>query len=384
MKKMLGIAMLVTLAAPSFVLAEGKNDAKFIKAAAGKGIPGTYIVVFNDEVRAADAADSLAASVGGQVKDRWTVVNGVSVKGISEEAAKAMANDSRVAYVEEEQIYTTQATQSGATWGIDRIDQRNRPLSGTYTYNYNGTGVHAYIIDTGIRTSHTLFGGRAIWKANYADTNNSDCQGHGTHVAGTVGSSTYGVAKNVALYAVKVLDCSGNGTTTGVINGVNWVTNNRVNPAVANMSLGGGKSSTLDSAVNNSVNSGVFYAVAAGNNNKANACNYSPAGASGAYTVGSTTSGDVLSSFSNVGSCVKILAPGSSITSTWHTSTTATNTISGTSMASPHVAGVAALYLDQVSMSVATIKSTLTNNATNNVVSSVPTGTVNKLLYSIN
>lgn len=377
MKKMLAAALVLALAVPA-------TAAEFVKAPAGKAVPGSYIVVFKDEVRAAAAADQLAAAAGGQVTSRWTVINGVAMQGLTEERALEIAKDPRVLRVSEDGIMQASATQSGATWGIDRIDQRNLPLSGTYTYNFDGTGVHAYIIDTGIRVAHSNFGGRAVWNVNYAGGKNDDCNGHGTHVAGTVGSATYGVAKNVALHAVKVLNCQGSGTYAGVINGINWVTNNRINPAVANMSLGGPESVDVDNAVNASVNSGVFYAVAAGNDNKSNACNFSPAGASQAYTVGSTTSTDAMSSFSNVGSCVAIFAPGSSITSTWHSNNTATNTISGTSMASPHVAGVAALLLDQSNLSVSQVKSTLTANATSGAISGIPSGTVNLLLYSIN
>ena len=379
MKRALITALILALIVPIVASANGK----FLKAASDKAIPGSYIVIFKDGVAAGPTARALATEHGANVAARWTVINGVAMQGLSEERALRIADDSRVALVEQDQVFTTNATQSGATWGIDRIDQRNLPLSGTYTYNYDGTGVHAYIVDTGIYTAHSDFGGRAVWDASYANGPSKDCNGHGTHVAGTIGSATYGVAKNVTLHAVKVLNCAGSGSTTGVVNGINYVTNNRINPAVANMSLGGGKSSALDNAVNSSVNSGVFYAVAAGNDSGTDACTKSPAGAAQAYTVGSTTSSDSMSSFSNVGSCVNIFAPGSSITSTWN-SAGATNTISGTSMASPHVAGAAALLLDQSSLSVSQIKTTLTNNATSNVLSGIPGGTVNKLLYSIN
>jgi subtilisin family serine protease len=211
----------------------------------------------------------------------------------------------------------------------------------------------------------------------------NDCNGHGTHVAGTVGGSTYGVAKNVTLYAVRVLGCNGSGSNSGVIAGVNWVTSNRVLPAVANMSLGGGASSALDTAVNNSINAGVTYAIAAGNSN-ANACSYSPARVAAAITVGSTTNTDARSSFSNFGTCLDLFAPGSGITSAWHTNDTATNTISGTSMATPHVAGVAALYLQtNPGASAATVRNALVGNATSGKVTGPGSGSPNLLLYSI-
>jgi subtilisin family serine protease len=275
-------------------------------------------------------------------------------------------------------------TQNNATWGLDRIDQRNLPLSGTYTYDVSGSGVRAYIIDTGIHYSHNEFGGRASFGYDALGGDGSDCNGHGTHVAGTVGGTVYGVAKNVALYAVRVLNCSGSGTTSGVIAGVDWVRNNAIKPAVANMSLGGGASTSLDNAVSNAIASGVTFAVAAGNSS-ANACNYSPARVASALTVGSTTSSDSRSSFSNFGSCLDLFAPGSSITSAWRTSNTATNTISGTSMASPHVAGVAALYLSisgNSGASPSTVASAIINNATTGVVGNAGSGSPNRLLHS--
>lgn len=236
--------------------------------------------------------------------------------------------------------------QGGATWGLDRIDQRDLPLNSNYHYDYDGSGVTAFVIDTGVRNTHNEFGGRASSGYDFIDNDNdsSDCNGHGTHVAGTIGGSTYGVAKNVNIVGVRVLNCSGSGTNSGVISGINWVKNNAQGPSVANMSLGGGASQALDDAVNAAVAAGISFVVAAGNDNS-NACNYSPARAANAVTVGSTTSTDSRSSFSNYGTCLDIYAPGSSITSAWYNSNSATNTISGTSMASPHVAGVAALYL---------------------------------------
>ena len=358
-----------------------------------KAIPNNYIVVLDNVAagepgqfsQAEQVTDVLVAAYGGKVKARWKhALNGYSAE-MTEDEALALSEDPRVQFVEEDQEYTIDTTQSGATWGLDRIDQRNRPLSGTYTYNWTGSGVRAYVIDTGIRTTHTQFGGRAAVSADFVGDgrNGQDCNGHGTHVAGTIGGSTYGVAKSVSLRAVRVLNCQGSGTTSGVISGVNWVASNRVLPAVANMSLGGGASSALDSAVNSAINAGVVFAVAAGNETQ-DACNVSPARTAAAITVGATTSSDARASYSNFGTCVDIFAPGSSITSSWATSDTATNTISGTSMATPHVAGVAALYLQgHTTASNATVRNALVGGATTNVLTGVGTGSPNRLLYSL-
>jgi hypothetical protein len=292
-----------------------------------------------------------------------------------------------VDFVEEDGEVTASATQTGATWGLDRIDQRDLPLNSTYNYFATGTGVKAYIIDTGIRATHTQIAGRVISGFTAINDGNgtNDCNGHGTHVSGTVGGTTYGVAKNVTLVAVRVLDCGGSGTNSGVIAGVDWVTSNHSagQPAVANMSLGGGASSALDTAVNNSINDGVTYAIAAGNSNT-DACTTSPARVANALTVGSTTSSDDRSSFSNFGTCLDIFAPGSSITSSWNTSDTATNTISGTSMATPHVTGVAALFLEgNPGASPATVRSAIINSSTLNHVTGAGSGSPNRLLYSL-
>src|SRR5215203_3296140 len=304
-----------------------------------------------------------------------------------EAQAAKLANDPRVAFVEEDGVVSLVATQTGATWGIDRIDQRDLPLNGTYTFNATGSGVKAYIIDTGIRATHTEFAGRVIsgFTAISDGLGTSDGNGHGTHVSGTVGGSTFGVAKNVTLIAVRVLDSSGNGTNSGVIAGVDFVTSNHQagQPAVANMSLGGGASSALDTAVTNAVNDGVTFAVAAGNENQ-NACNVSPSPAPSEITVGSTTTTDARSSFSNFGTCVDVFAPGSNITSAWRTSDTATNTISGTSMASPHVAGVAALFLEtNPTASPATVTAAIINGSTLNKVTGAGSGSPNRLLFSL-
>ena len=276
------------------------------------------------------------------------------------------------------------ATQPNATWGLDRIDQTALPLNSAYTYTRTGAGVNAYIIDTGIRATHTDFGGRVSggYTAVTDGRGTDDCYGHGTHVAGTVGSATYGVAKSVHLVPVRVLGCDGSGTTSAVIAGIDWVTAHRVQPAVANMSLGGGNSTALDDAVKRSIAAGVSYAVAAGNSSWP-ACLSSPADVPAAITVGATQKNDQTASFSNWGSCIDLFAPGVNITSDWNTSDTATNTISGTSMATPHVTGVAALYLEgHPTATPAQVSAALVNGATTNALSWVLWGSPNKLLCS--
>jgi subtilisin family serine protease len=354
-------------------------------------IENQYIVVLDDAVVgekgdysiAPYIASEMAANYKGKIKHVYKhAINGFAVE-MSEVEAEALSLDFRVKFVEEDGVVTADATQTNPPWGLDRIDQRNRPLNGTYVYNWTGSGVRAYIIDTGIRTAHTQFGGRASNVFDAFGGNGQDCNGHGTHVAGTVGGSTYGVAKSSLLRGVRVLNCSGSGSTSGVIAGVDWVRQNHIAPAVANMSLGGGASTALDNAVNNLHNAGVTIAVAAGNSN-ANACNSSPARAVNAITVGATTSTDARSSFSNFGTCLDLFAPGSSILSAWFTSNTATATLSGTSMASPHVAGVAALYKQaNPSASSTTIRNAIVNNATTGVVTNAGTGSPNRLLYSL-
>lgn len=356
-----------------------------------KAIPEQFIVVFDETVTGPEGEFSMSPQVaeqmiltyGGSIRHVYKhALNGYAVK-MPKDVAEAMSNDPRVLFVEEDGVMEASAVQTSAPWGLDRIDQRDRPLSGTYTFNWTGSGVRAYVIDTGIRTDHTQFGGRAAASFDAFGGNGQDCNGHGTHVAGTIGGSTYGVAKSVLLRGVRVLNCSGSGSTSGVIAGVDWVRQNHVAPAVANMSLGGPASSSLDTAINNLHNSGVTIVVAAGNENQ-NACNVSPARAANAVTTGSTTSTDARSSFSNWGTCVDIFAPGSSIRSAWYTSTTATATLSGTSMASPHVAGVAALYKQaNPSASPTTIRNAIVNGSTTNRLTGIGTGSPNRLLYSL-
>jgi subtilisin family serine protease len=348
-------------------------------AGTAQAIPGDYIVVLKATTAAARPA-ALSRSYGGRVVRSFGVINGFQAR-MSESAARRLAADPGVAYVEQDQRVSLLATQTGATWGLDRIDQRNRPLNGTYTYSTTAGNVTAYVIDTGIRYTHNDFGGRASFGYDAVGSGGVDCNGHGTHVAGTIGGATYGVAKAVRLVGVRVLDCSGSGTTAGVIAGVNWVTQHAVKPAVANMSLGGGASTSLDNAVTASINSGVTYALAAGNSS-ANACNSSPARVPAAITVGATTSSDARASYSNYGTCLDLFAPGSSITSDWYSSNTATNTISGTSMASPHTAGAAALVLaTHPSYTPAQVRDALVTNATPNVVGGAGSGSPNRLLF---
>jgi chitodextrinase len=346
-----------------------ESQPNFTATPAAEVIPGQYIVVLRGSVDdVPGVARELLARHGGSLRFTYeSALKGFSAS-ISVEGAAAIASDPRVAYVEQNQVVRIITEQTGATWGIDRIDQRNLPLSTTYVYNATGLGVKSYIIDTGIRTTHVDFAGRAIHGTDKVDNDAdaSDCNGHGTHVAGTVGGTTWGVAKAVTLVAVRVLDCGGSGTWEGVIAGVDWVTADHQagQPASANMSLGGGFSQAVNDAVANAVADGVVMAVAAGNG-YANACDGSPASTPEAMTVGATASNDAEAGFSDRGSCLDIWAPGVSITSAWHTSDAATNTISGTSMATPHVAGAAALYLESnTSATPAQVDQALSDNAT--------------------
>jgi subtilisin family serine protease len=381
-----GIALAVALVALATVPAAALAQVPAPVTGTGQPgvIPGQYIVVMKGA--ASDAAKERtkqrARARGGRVtRDYDRVLKGYAAS-LPPAALADVRSDPDVAYVEADQVMSATTTQTGAPWGLDRIDQASLPLNGTYTYTPTGTGVKAYIIDTGMRLTHTQFAGRATSGFDAVDGGSADdCNGHGTHVSGTVGGSAYGVAKAVLLVGVRVLNCSGQGTTAQVVGGVNWVAANAIKPAVANMSLGGGVNSSIDTAVNGAISAGVTFAVAAGNNG-ANACNYSPARVAAAITVGATQSNDARASYSNYGSCLDLFGPGSSIKSDWYTSDTATNTISGTSMATPHVTGAAAQVLAaNPSYTPQQVRDALVNNATTGVVSNPGSGSPNRLLF---
>ncbi|MFD8718258.1 S8 family peptidase [Streptomyces sp. NPDC059629] len=360
---------------------------KVLHAGSPTAVKGSYIVTLKNSAgfkASSTEGKGLVKEYGGTVRKTFgKVLNGYSAELSAGEAAR-LAADPAVATVEQDQtVRLTDTTQSSAPWGLDRIDQASLPLSGTYTYpDTAGSGVTVYVIDTGVRITHTQISGRASYgyDAVDGDTTASDGNGHGTHVATTIAGSTYGVAKKANIVAVRVLDNSGSGTTAGVIAGIDWVTSNHTTPAVANMSLGGSASTSLDTAVSNSIAGGVTYAIAAGNSS-ANASSYSPARVAAAITVGATTSSDARAGYSNYGSVLDIFAPGSSITAGYNTSDTATATLSGTSMATPHVAGAAAVYLaGRTSATPAQVATALVGGATSNVLTSVGTGSPNKLL----
>ena len=354
---------------------------------AGRGssdvIAGRYIVVFQGSVTDPPGeARRLVAAHGGALRFTYTAALHGFAAELPEAAARALRQHPSVAAIEPDRQVRIDNVETNAPWALDRIDQSALPLSGTYDYASTGAGVHAYIIDTGILPTHTEFGGRVASGYSVVDDGHGtvDCNGHGTHVAGIVGGATYGVAKGVTLHPVRVFDCSGGGSYSGILAAVDWVTANRIRPAVANMSLSGVRLSIMNDAVQRSIDAGVTYAVAAGNNST-DACTYSPSSAPQALTVAATDSRDRRASFSNMGSCVDLFAPGANVTSAWIGSDVATKSMSGTSMASPHVAGAAALYLGaKPSAAPLEVTQAIVSHATAGVVSDA--GAANLLLYT--
>jgi subtilisin family serine protease len=371
------VALAIGSAAPA--AAEGT----VFGAGAANAVPGSFIVGLKDGIQ----GSGIAAKYGATINTSYSAALNGFAGTMSDKAARQLAADPSVAFVEQNQVFHLTTDQlNPPSWGLDRVDQRNLPLDAKYTFNTTASNVTAYVIDTGIRVTHQTFGGRATFAFNaVGDGRNTDCNGHGTHVSGTIGGSQYGIAKGVHLVAVKVLSCSGSGTTAQVVNGINFVTSNHQagQPAVANMSLGGGVSTAIDNAVRSAIADGVTFAIASGNSN-ANACNFSPARVTQAITVNASDRPDTRASFSNFGTCTDIFAPGVGITSAWMTSDTATNTISGTSMATPHVAGAAALYLaGHPTASPATVASALIANSTAGKITNPGTGSPNRLLFTI-
>jgi PKD repeat protein len=361
------------------------NAPELSKMRPGDSIPGSYIVVLKDAASSPTAMAARATALNGRVSFVYEDALRGFAADLDGNAVDALRRDPSVAAIYPDRVVTINGVQSPVpSWGLDRMDQRNLPLDNTYNYANDGTGVHVYIIDTGILRTHVDFGGRAVF--GFSAINDgfqmSDCHGHGTHVAGTVGSTTYGVAKNVRLHAVRVLDCNGIGTTAQVVAGINWVTAHGIKPAVANMSLGGGPQPPLDQAVANSIKTGISYAIAAGNSN-ADACNTSPARTPNAITVGATDINDQRASFSNFGVCVDVFGPGVAITSTWNASNTATAVLSGTSMATPHVTGAIARYLQSnPTATPAKVTYAIRASATNGVVGTPGTGSPNLLVHA--
>jgi len=354
-------------------------------APAGQAVPDEYIVVFKDNVSSPGSeAAGIVNAQGGKLRFTYSrALKGFAAQ-LSPRAVQALRSNPKVAWIEQDQRVHLETTQlNPANFGLDRIDQRNLPLSNSYTFNRTGAGVHFYGIDTGINLTHVDLSGRVGvgFDAVTPGGNANDCNGHGTHTATTAAGTTFGVAKGAIVHPVRVLDCSGSGFISTVIAGVDFVTQNGLRPAVANMSLGGGISSALDQAVAASVASGVVYAIAAGNN-AGNACNTSPARVTSALTVAASTRTDARASFSNFGTCVDIFAPGVGITAGWIGSNTATMTISGTSMATPHVAGVAMLFLEANPTATPTqVANAINTNATTGLITSAGTGTPNRLLF---
>ncbi|MDS7935304.1 S8 family peptidase [Acinetobacter sp. V91_7] len=382
-------AAFLTLAAVNLVHAAPNTTISLLDSSQAKGIiKNQYIVILNkDAGPSIDFAQNIAKQHGAKVLQSYdTVLKGFAIY-LPDTAAtafvEAMKKNPQVLSIENDIVMKIDATtQSNPDWGLDRIDQKALPLNSAYSYLQTGSGTTAYIVDTGILSSHQQFSGRVLsgYTAISDGNGTSDCNGHGTHVAGTVGGSTYGVAKNVNLVPIRILGCDGSGASSNVIAGLDWILKNGKKPAVVNMSLGGDASTSLDSAVENLFDNGYVMVVAAGNSNT-DACSASPARVSKALTVAATDNTDTRASYSNYGSCVDIFAPGSQINSSWIGSNTATKILNGTSMATPHVAGVVAEMLQSTPTAAPqTISTNLLNQASSNVVKN-PSGSPNRLLY---
>lgn len=382
-------AIFLSMAATHLAYAAPNLLNSAIDSSQAKGIiKNQYIVILNKDIGPAkDFAQNIAKQHGGRVLQSYdSALKGFAIY-LPDTAGtafiEAMKKNPQVLSVENDTVVNIDATtQSNPDWGLDRIDQKALPLNSTYSYSQTGSGTTAYIVDTGILSTHQEFSGRVLngYTAISDGNGTTDCNGHGTHVAGTVGGTTYGVAKSVRLVPVRILGCDGSGASSNVIAGLDWILKNGSKPAVVNMSLGGAASSSLDSAVENLYNNGYVMVVAAGNSNT-DACTSSPARTTNAITVAATDNSDTRASYSNYGSCVDIFAPGSQINSSWIGSNTATKVLNGTSMATPHVAGVVAEMLQSTPTATPqTISTNLLNQATSNVVKN-PSGSPNRLLY---
>lgn len=382
-------SFLLTIAVSHLIYAAPATTNSVLSSSQAKGIiKNQYIVILNKDAGPSnDFAKNIAKQHGGKVLQTYdTVLKGFAVylpEAAGTAFVEAMKKNPNVVSVENDTIMKIDATtQSNPDWGLDRIDQKALPLNSAYSYLQTGSGTTAYIVDTGILSTHQQFSGRVLsgYTAISDGNGTTDCNGHGTHVAGTVGGSTYGVAKNVSLVPIRILGCDGSGASSNVIAGLDWILKNGKKPAVVNMSLGGGASTSLDSAVENLFNNGYVMVVAAGNSNT-DACSSSPARVSKAITVAATDNTDTRASYSNYGSCVDIFAPGSQINSSWIGNNTATKILNGTSMATPHVAGVVAEMLQSTpNATPQTISTNLLNQASSNVVKN-PSGSPNRLLY---
>lgn len=394
MKRILSLTAVSLLAAAAlcFNAAAAFGQSKLITSP--DGIKGRYIVILNEKyIEAFASAPAIGSEAmylsmvhGGKIERLFSSAFKGFVIETTEKGAESLSNDERVLLVEQDIPIYAEAIQSSATWGLDRIDQRALPMNASYGYLTDASNVHAYVIDSGVRTTHVEFGGRATKDVDLLTDgqNGNDCMGHGTHVAGTIGGATYGVAKNIRIHSVRVLPCTGTGQISDLLAGVDWVTANHQSPAVANISItASGPSSILDTAIQNSINSGVTYVVAAGNYNQ-DACIFSPARAANAITVGATYTADDKAAYSDYGSCVDIWAPGTLITSASFANDTDSRLMSGTSMASPHVAGVAALYLAaHPNAAPAAVTQAVISTSTAGVVTGLDSSSPNRLVYSL-